>query len=56
MSTRRRNEYKLHYFNLKGRGELARLIMVCKSLYFSSILLVVSFPVLLLFLFVTVAD
>lgn len=27
MSTRRRNEYKLHYFNMKGRGELARLIM-----------------------------
>lgn len=30
MSTRRRNEYKLHYFNMKGRGELARLIMACK--------------------------
>ncbi|XP_046639264.1 hematopoietic prostaglandin D synthase-like [Daphnia pulicaria] len=27
MSTRRRNEYKLHYFNMKGRAELARLIM-----------------------------
>lgn len=30
MSTRRRAEYKLHYFNAKGRGELARLILTCK--------------------------
>ncbi|KAI9554252.1 prostaglandin D2 synthase-like protein [Daphnia sinensis] len=27
MSTRRRNEYKLYYFNSKGRAELARLIL-----------------------------
>ncbi|XP_057375111.1 hematopoietic prostaglandin D synthase-like [Daphnia carinata] len=27
MSTRRRNEYKLYYFNTKGRAELARLIL-----------------------------
>lgn len=27
---RRRVDYKLHYFNVKGRGEMIRLILACE--------------------------